>query len=638
MQSTIMEIFQELEWVSDNFQSPKKSANSSQGHTATLYQGNKLLIFGGENEHRTFLSDLMIFDLETAHWSQPVVDGLLPRGRARHASVIHDDKLFIVGGITGQNSYVLDDMAYLDLKTFTWSRSWRFVGRFDHTVFVHSDRLYVAGGLTEDAEKVGELHWMDLKGCPAFDSADAYNKYNRIQRNGTSRQLGTASPSTVGASGYAANSGSAQVPSPSIRLTSSAPAAPTAVSSVKFVSGPSVPSPMVGTHYHAYSSGTLLDFATPTPTTSLPSQCSLSALDLDTLRWQKLAEGREIFKAGFRWHYCVLNDEGTKAWLLGCPTGPSDNDGANFEENLGDVLEVDLKRYGLLGNEFAAASRMSPTRPSRGRSMTSQPSKGLGADLAQFFNKADCGTDFAITALKDDDEFSEDESMSLTISRESSPPAIRNWLADNAPTSEPIHVHKFILQARWPHFARLYNSQMAEFHSKKMYMPEPYSVVKSFLYYLYTDSISEEDVPVLDDVSGLLVLSNMYDMQSLKLLCVNRLSREMDVEHACVIWRCAGTAGEEWLRKRAANYCMIHWGRVVRTQGFAKLPRGSLVELSQEIDVEGRVVGGEELEVVGGLSGGVLGSGSIRRSSAVSSSTAHYESEEEEEDEGMEIS
>jgi hypothetical protein len=38
----------------------------------------------------------------------------------------------------------------------------------------------------------------------------------------------------------------------------------------------------------------------------------------------------------------------------------------------------------------------------------------------------------------------------------------------------------------------------------------------------------------------------------------------------------------------------MHWGRVVRTQGFLKLPRQALVELSQEIDMEGRVVGGKE--------------------------------------------
>lgn len=107
-----------------------------QGHTATLYQGDKLLVFGGENEHRTYLSDLIIFDLKTAHWTQPTVSGPIPKGRARHAALLHDDKLFIIGGITGHDNYVLDDICYIDLKTFTWSRPWRFVGRFDHSAYV----------------------------------------------------------------------------------------------------------------------------------------------------------------------------------------------------------------------------------------------------------------------------------------------------------------------------------------------------------------------------------------------------------------------------------------------------------------------------------------------------------------------
>lgn len=98
-------------------------------------------MFGGENEHRAYLSDLIIFDLKTAHWTQPTVSGPIPKGRARHASLLHEDKLFIIGGITGHDNYVLDDICYIDLKTFTWSRSWRFVARFDHSAYIWSVNL-----------------------------------------------------------------------------------------------------------------------------------------------------------------------------------------------------------------------------------------------------------------------------------------------------------------------------------------------------------------------------------------------------------------------------------------------------------------------------------------------------------------
>ncbi|CAG8971428.1 hypothetical protein HYALB_00002010 [Hymenoscyphus albidus] len=594
------------------------------GHTATLYQGDKLLIFGGENEHRTYLADLIIFDLKTAHWTQPAVSGPIPKGRARHAAVLHDDKLFIVGGITGHNNYVLDDICYLDLKTFTWSRAWRFVGRFDHSAYVWGDRVWVFGGLSEDMDKNGEMWWLDLKGSPAFDSPPSLGSLDR--QSALSRMSGSSRPSfslpatsAVGSTGYAANSSSAQVNPPSFQLTSSPPMAPGSISSLKFLSGVNVPAQGSGMHFHAYTAGTLLDFVTPAATIN-SQDCSLSTLDLDTLRWQKLAEGRDIFKPGFRWHYCTMNEEGTKAWLLGCPTDPTATDlgPGGFEEYLSDIMEIDLRRYGLLGNNFTPESRSETSRMPSADRVVVQASKGLGQDLARLFNQppeSGSGTDFTITALKDGD-WDEDDIIG-TNSRAADEQD--TWLSPDTTTSPPIYVHKLILQARWPHFARLYNAQMAEFHTKRMHIPSPYSVVKAFLFYLYTDSIHPKDCGDLNDVAGLLVLSDMYNIPHLRLLCVNRLSKELDVDHACIIWRCAGIANEEWLRRCAAKFCLLHWGRVVRTEGFLKLPRHSLVELSQEIDMEGRVVGGEELEYVGGLGGARFGFGGSSRKASIGS-------------------
>ncbi|GAB1310302.1 BTB domain-containing protein [Madurella fahalii] len=626
------------------------------GHTATLYKGDKLLVFGGENEHRTYLADLIIFDLKTAHWTQPQVSGPIPKGRARHAAVLHEDKLFIVGGITGHDNYVLDDICYLDLKTFTWSRAWRFVGRFDHSAYIWGDRVWVFGGLSEDMDKVSDLWWLDLKGSPAFESPP---QIGSIDRSGLVRSATSPRPpyqagqsSVVGSSGYAANSRTPQVNPPSFHLKSYAPPAPGAISALKFVSGTNVPSQMQGIHFHVYSSGTLLDFVTPAATIT-SRECSLSALDLATLRWQKLAEGREIFKSGYRWHYCTMNEDGTKAWLLGCPTEAGAIElGANgLEEYLSDIMEIDLRRYGFLGNHLAPEPRTDMIRPSSRTRHAEQPSKGLGADLAKLFNQppeTGSGTDFIVTALSRD--YDDEEIMgSALIHVPESSDGNQTWLAPDAPTSPPIHVHRLILQARWPHFARLWSSQMAEFHTKKMHIPEPYSVVKAFLYYLYTDRIDPADddaenaMADLSDVAGLLVMSNIYNIPHLRLLCVNRLSKELDVDHACIIWYCAGLASEEWLRKRAASFCMTHWGRVVRTAGFQRLPRTALVELSQEIDMEGRVVGGDELDMmVGGIDGrfGDGASAASRRKESVSSNqTQMLESEVDvDDDDGMEMS
>lgn len=306
-------------------------------------------------------------------------------------------------------------------------------------------------------------------------------------------------------------------------------------------------------------------------------------------------------------------------------------------------MEIDLRRYGFLGNNMTPEPS-AESRPLATARPVESPSKGLGADLAKLFNQPPengSGTDFVITALAED--YSEDDArFSSGLIRAEEPLRDQTWLSPDVQTSQPIHVHKLILQARWPHFARLYNSQMAEFHTKKMHIPEPYSVVRAFLLYLYTDNIrgtAEPDsdaVTDLSDVAGLLVMSNIYNLPHLRLLCVNRLAKELDVEHACVIWYCAGLASEEWLRKRAATFCMTHWGRIVRTPGFLRLPRNALVELSQEIDMEGRVVAGEELEW-GSMSARYSDMDHGGRKESIGSNQTQVLESEADDDDGMEL-
>ncbi len=620
------------------------------GHTACLWQGTKLLVYGGENEHREYLSDLVIYDLKTSHWNQPEIRGPIPKGRARHAAAVYDDKLFVVGGLAGTETYTLDEICYLDLKTWTWSRSWTFVARYDHSTWIWGGRIWVYGGIGPDMERTGDLWSLDLKSSPAFKSVPAYGvSESSIERPGPSPRSHFGQPPQpqsvpAGSSGYAANSSSVQIRGSTPAAKSVAPGA---ISCTKFISGPNVPLPGLGTHFHCYSSGALLDFVTPAGTIR-SSDCNLSALELGSQQWQKLAEGPEIFDPSYRWHYCAVNEDGTKAWLLGCVMESSENGVANFEEYLSDVIALDLQEFGLLGNDLTWEP--GTEKPKNHASVThviSKPSS-LGANIAAMFDQpieSGAGSDFIITANKD--EPFDDDDMSATSSFTTvDTPQTPQYLSATARTSPPIHVHKLILQARWPHFSRMYNSQMSEFHTKKLHIQEPYNVVRAFLYYLYADSIERhpEYCPGLAEVAGLLVMSDVYDMPELRLKCVHRLSRELDVENAAVVWERAGTANEEWLKRRAATYCLTHWGRVVRTESFKCLSRRSMIELMEVIDVDGRVIGGEELEVVGGFGGGKLGVGGSgsdlarRRARAQAGNVGdEMDDNEVQDDEGMEI-
>jgi hypothetical protein len=371
----------------------------------------------------------------------------------------------------------------------------------------------------------------------------------------------------------------------------------------------------------------MLDFVTPA---ELSCETSLSSLELDTLRWQKLADGKDLYSPNYRWHYCTTNPEGTHAWLLGSPI-ESANDGNHNGEYLSDVLAIDLRKYGILGNELASDTR-SKMMPSSDANVSSHLT-GIGADLSLTFDQpleSGSGADFIITADPDDDDYvdvatPDPNGSSMAVS----------------PVSRPIHVHKLILHARWPHFARLWSAQMAEFHSKKMHIPEPYSAVRAFLFYLYTDSIAPnpQNGPSLNDVAGMLVMSNIYDMPRLRLLCVNRLGRELDIEHAATIWERAATAGEDWLKQRAATFCMQNFGRIVRTAGYRSLSPASLIELSCEATPEARVVGGEDLDLLSQLTGRSFGGSNRKRSlgSAGVLTAGEDDGEDEVEDDGMDV-
>ncbi|KAK4543927.1 hypothetical protein LTR36_004701 [Oleoguttula mirabilis] len=594
------------------------------GHTSCLWQGDKLLVYGGENEHRIHLSDVVIFDIKTAHWTQPDINGPIPRGRARHSAVIHDDKLFVCGGMSGGDNAVLDDICFLDLKTWTWSRTWRFVPRYDHSSWVWGGKIWVSGGMGEEMERTNELWWLDFRGTPAFEGGPSYGIMGSDDTRPLSERYhsyGFAAGQTpaLGSTGYAANT--AVQSNSATQIQRSPPIAPGAISSVKFISSPNLPIQNVGTHFHVFSSGCMLDFVTPA--TNMPLETSLSALDLDTLRWQKLADGKDLFSPTYRWHYCCLDADGTHAWLLGCPREVRGGNG-EAEEYLSDVLPIDLRKFGLLGNKMSQEARNEQKLPTSDTYAGSSHLSAIGADLAVTFNQppeTGSGTDFSITALRDDDydmeSFSEDGSPSATLMAPATPhPPGSSSESNNANTSQPIHVHRLILSARWPHFSRLYNAQMSEFHTRRMHIPEPYPAVKAFLYYLYTDSISsppaESNIiagPTLEDVANMLVMSNIYDMPRLRHLCVNRLVRDLDVQHAALIFDRANTAQEDWLKRRAAGFCMTHWGRIVRTTAFRNLKRAAMLELCEGVDAEGRVVGGDELEAVGGLGGARLGSG-----------------------------
>ncbi|KAI9281314.1 hypothetical protein BC943DRAFT_137075 [Umbelopsis sp. AD052] len=280
------------------------------------------------------------------------------------------------------------------------------------------------------------------------------------------------------------------------------------------VHAPETPS-LAGQHFAQVCGDDLVVVVTnPIKQVVSESTAGVWSLDLTSMTWRRRGGGAR-FDAG-QWYYFAMAEHDTSFYLFGTSEEES-------EEYYSQVLKVDLQEHGI----FAV------------------PPPQMGSDLVLMLT-SDAGrqlADFYITSGE-----------------------------DQAP---PIHVHRLVLLARWPHFENLIQSGMAESVSMHLKIPESYDVVHAFVTFLYADSIDQFDI---DLVSDLLVIANIYLLPRLLALCARRMHAHMDIGNVSKIYHCAGVASQRGLQQTALNYMFEHYGDVSRTIGFRNLPKEVLLD------------------------------------------------------------
>lgn len=505
------------------------------GHTATYWKDGKLIIFGGEDESGSCLNDLYVYDIRTETWSQPVTHGIRPRGRSRHAACLSESRslLYISGGI--RRHKVLSDIFCIDLDTMTWSSSRPFVPRYDHAATAFAEKVWIFGGLSQDMDRTAGIVWFDLS-----SAATASLGFTEDSLSGGER----ADDSKLSHSRRTSNS-TVTVSDTHIRRSTPGP------------------DKRIGTHLYAFLGSVVVDITTNGPAARKRTRTSISCFDMVEMRWRSLADqdsASHVFSDASSWSYVAFT--GTTVYLLGSARLHGS------EDVLFDALHIDLRYFGLSSKHTVRSlENVLIVNSSDGKVVL--PPGSLNADMETLLEDNETA-DFTITAFPDE--------------------------ADSSPNGEqliskPILVHTVILLARWEHFRRLLNTKMREYHGKSMHIPEKYSTVCALIYYIYTDT-----VPFSTDVSSiarLLVMSNMYALPRLRDICIGRIQDNFDAENAALFWQSARMADESVLRTTAARFCLRHWGRVVRSATFKSLSKSSMVELCEEIDIEGQVVGGQ---------------------------------------------
>ncbi|KAH6562468.1 hypothetical protein BASA50_010368 [Batrachochytrium salamandrivorans] len=337
-------------------------------HTMTVWGDDRLVIFGGSDTNETFLNDVFILNLTHLTWEKLDCSGAIPTGRAKHSAVIYKDMLIISGGCQRKDEDISNQVNILDLNSGVWDQPRDFIRRHAHNSWAYRDRLYIYGGFDENMDRVKSLSFLDLlSGSSVIISIDSPDAPCHLEQQ--------------------------RVESLGQKLL------------------------VVGIPLHWRGS----DDATQMHASGLWS------LDLEDMRWQRLADG-QMFQSVV-WHYHIINPSQSQIILLG------ENPSGDEEGFMSNILTINLESYGICTNLKSSISD----------------------DFREVLN---------MTHLAD-----------FKITSSSSPEAVG------------IPTHKLVLIARWPYFANLVGSGMSEATTNKLVLDDSMETISLFVHYLYTDTL-----------------------------------------------------------------------------------------------------------------------------------------------------
>lgn len=529
--------------------------------------------------------------MHTDEWTEPEVNGNLPTPRRRHACCLSEDgtRMYLTGGWI-EDKEVANDLYWFEFETQTWNGPLEFVYRYDHTITMYNNKIWAFGGLSPDMDRVSELSWYDLE-------TDAIGKVSIIPIEDPFK----AARNTSGLHMYASG-----VTGTMLDVTTASSAIPNSESSISALDLDTLKIRSIISDCHAYFDGYTWNHMLTQGTKLILLGQPGSALDdgrlshifsLDLAEFgyleatKKKADwnstgtiAHDMFEFFNRSELCdfeITGVEGTVRPPLFHNLIPHVD---NFKESKTvDACTTQLHNPRYLSNR----ERGSPG-----------PAMPLTESEVDIFEKAP-GRPLSHMASMVSLERSRNTAESVLgtpFSRSTSSIGMASPLSDHGghgggveqsglptfTTSEPIKVHMMLLFARWPHFKRIMLSQMSEFHSRKLHIPEPVAWVRKLIEFMYRDSIAGCSI---EEASGLLVLANLYELPRLRALCIEAISKlGISDENAVMIWQRASEADEDVIRRNAALQCLRHWGQIVRSEDFHNLPKATMIALCQEAD------------------------------------------------------
>lgn len=540
-----------------------------EGHLAVYIGQGNIFVFGGvphdefpdisapASSDSTFRKDslMMVYNIFDRKWIAAPQFAMqnAPSLRSRHACCLSPDgtKIYISGGLV--NSIPLNELYCYNLATGVWHGPIDFAARFDHFITVYEGKLFSFGGLDTDMNHV--------------DSSIVYFNFNDQSIGEVSLLLRPNIDNDHLTQTDAFLAGNCE------RVYADA-----VINSLLKIE---VALPLWG--FENNKKGITISYHDLAEFQHI-SLINLRNIDLSLQRTNQQTTER------FAWKHSFVSCTGL-LYVLGYEKPSSlsalEDEPLSVNSNLSVILQVQLADLGIPTGLVPKAEKV-----------LQYGSLALVNDFKNMLIKEEF-TDFEIITLKNDsikDEYNDSpDKLDEMVS------AFMTGNAYDGQSFSRIRVHKSILLARWPHFQRVISSGMNETVSNRMFIPEPYSCVKGLVFYLYTGSIDFSDfiTPAFTivDYSGLLILSNLYELADLRAQTLFQLFKSLnvllqfssalaDLDYTIglvlQVWKNSIVSNESVFVSKMIEIIKNNWSTVTRSKLFLSLPKHLIIRLCQD--------------------------------------------------------
>lgn len=492
-------------------------------HTAIVHC-NRMVIFGGYDGKKK-LNDTYVYDFALRKWSQPPnAKHNPPSRRCKHSAVLYDKKMYVLGGFQYNNgdNYALTDLHALDLETFVWSS------------------IIMSTGNPEA-----------LQGHKAVVCGDSMYVLGGKVRGGGGR---SASASTT----LAASSGNVVV--------HHAPAAIAAASGGNM----NAPVAMFGSGNAAVAAAVAPQAGTNGAVTGAPSSSAL---------------GFGVAHSALQSALHAVHAASNLSAHAGPALIPSQERSSGLNQH-SSGLNQHVFRYRFDANKWCVlqTSGQKPM-PRQLHAAVALPSGGGRSSIFVFG-----GTDKAKQRYFDD--LCELRGIRSTTQSNITPCgncASTRTLLNNEMFSDVrflvegrvVYAHRCILYSRAEYFRHMFDSNMREQSQSEIEIPDvSYAVFSAVMEFLYSGRVKVDEGHLALD---LLKAADMFRLDRLRSLCVEKVEQAVTVDNAAFICQVADTHNAQHLKLYCITFIMQNFKEVICSESFQGLMRQDPGGLGREI-------------------------------------------------------